>query len=245
MADFTLVTVTFEATTGIPEDRVVNTFAMGDNAGGSVVSGDRAGVVTAIDRFYNTIVVTPTTADGALSTALSPWLSRSVLPRVRFYDRDYDPAVPAGAPAANLPFTNLLNTPTGTPFPQEVATVLSLSSAQSLFPQEAPDDADPDSAPERPAARRRGRIYIGPLTTTASVAVGGAIGPVLQHREILTTGAERLFDELLALDVVWGVWSRQDQALHSLTEVYVDDAFDTQRRRGQQASVRTTVTVFP
>jgi hypothetical protein len=104
-------------------------------------------------------------------------------------------------------------------------------------------------------ARRRGRVFIGPLQGSSDdwpTAAGS-------YRSTLVNAGAALRDGLS--DSVWCVYSRYthygvpvgediknysevpanlDAAFVSVTYIWADDAWDTQRRRGTQASGRVT-----
>lgn len=88
-------------------------------------------------------------------------------------------------------------------------------------------------------ARRRGRLYIGPLcnavmassTTTAARPSSTFISDLYRTTKDLA-GAS-------TLGARWVVWSRVDQAAHAIVRGYVDNAFDTQRRRGVESTSRS------
>lgn len=106
--------------------------------------------------------------------------------------------------------------------PEEVAVVLSFSAA----------------APH--TARRRGRIYFGPLVHAAVTPMSGTdISSV--HAELqqgLTDGAIRLANHV---DAGWLIHSLAGAGSFSAVETgWVDNAFDTQRRRGMTATLRRT-----
>lgn len=139
---------------------------------------------------------------------------------VKYYD------LPGLAP--NYPFEedtfNLVAAPSGTPLPDEVAMCLSFQGARAA------------GAPQN---RRRGRVYIGPL----DVSWLNTDGRPLQTRiSTLTTAAATLSATLNALSpaVELAVWSVVDQHAVVVTDGWVDNAWDTQRRRGKDATSRTT-----
>jgi len=84
-------------------------------------------------------------------------------------------------------------------------------------------------------ARRRGRLYLGPWD-----------GDQLGHRPpaALITACIAFADELatsvLEATVTWRQYSPTTGQDRGVVGGYVDDAWDTQRRRGYQASERTT-----
>lgn len=88
------------------------------------------------------------------------------------------------------------------------------------------------------AARRRGRIYFGPLTSTA-VGSDGRIASTLVTAAV-TAGSGLLTTSGLASEWSWGVYSPTANALYTVTNGWVDNEIDIQRRRGTRATVRTT-----
>lgn len=97
--------------------------------------------------------------------------------------------------------------------------------------------------PTVPIQRRSGRVFIGPLNTLPTSVVSGRVRVTSQWRALLLNAAERLFDQVLlnAGDPVsWGVYSKVDNAFYAASQAFVDDAFDTQRRRGPNPTIRDT-----
>lgn len=94
-----------------------------------------------------------------------------------------------------------------------------------------------------PQARRRGRVYIGPLgnTVQASGTVARPSGP---FRDAMANAAQRLqgYNETPILpsdaNLKWVVWSPTALSAVDVTDGWVDDAFDIQRRRGEAPTVR-------
>jgi hypothetical protein len=87
-----------------------------------------------------------------------------------------------------------------------------------------------------PRARRRGRVYLGPWADTGAVSAQDAndsprVGTTLKNA--ICAAALRLDDTSgPGGSGNWCVWSRKDATLYPVQAAYVDDAFDTQRRRG-------------
>lgn len=106
----------------------------------------------------------------------------------------------------------------GTPLPQEVSLCLSLRT----------DDR---------TARGRGRLYLGPFVTTALASSQGSVTP----NSLLVTGIIDSANDVLGTteNVTWGLISQRDGAAKVVIGGYVDNAFDTQRRRGQAPTSRT------
>lgn len=106
--------------------------------------------------------------------------------------------------------------------PTEVAMVLSFQGSRAAgFPQ----------------GRRRGRIFLGPLLGS----VGGADGrPIPAARTTIANAAAVLKTDLAAPgDQYWAVWSGADMQAVEIDNGWVDNAFDTQRRRGVATTDRT------
>lgn len=153
-----------------------------------------------------------------------PWLAGTVRQNLhvwKIYDRaDTPPRAPV-----SMGTWNFSTAPAGPPLPPEVAICCSFQGVpQSGVPQ----------------ATRRGRIFLGPLDTITLDSNG----------RILSTCAVALaagMDGLRTASIAAASWS---WTIHSTTRDsdvqpsngWVDDEFDTQRRRGR---VPTSRTVFP
>jgi len=120
------------------------------------------------------------------------------------------------------------------PHPSEVAVCLSMAANPTVSPE--------FTGTTRPRSRRRGRVYLGPFINsgTTSETSNGGIRPIAAFRTALLNAAETLYDSLLALTVSAEicVYSRTDGELRPITEFSVDDAFDTVRSRGVEATAR-------
>lgn len=90
-------------------------------------------------------------------------------------------------------------------------------------------------------ARRRGRVFIGPLRQATITA--GTDGYPRISNATLTAIADACSDlqaNASAVDWAWCVWSRADDELYIVNNGWVEDEFDTQRRRGPGPLTRTT-----
>lgn len=151
-----------------------------------------------------------------------PPLLVATTPSVKTYTlMDPEPRVP-------LLVGNITITPSGTSaLPSEVAMCLSYRG---------------DLASGVNPARRKGRIFLGPLGTNAidSTVVAGEVRPLPAF-----TGALRAAGQVLAGVTVglptWCVWSPTALTAAPVTFVSTDNAFDTQRRRGAAPTFRTEV----
>lgn len=212
------VQVIIPVTSGIPEDAITNTLYFDGDDGDTDAAYHSAARQLVVD-FYNAIdgVIFPNTVD---TTAT-----------IKIYDmRDPEPRLPEFIDTFTL-------TPTANnPFPSEVSICLSFSAQQ---------------VSGVPAARRRGRIFLGPITdaigsfpddqcrpsSTALTAIASAAGN-MENGEAITPGS-----------VKWAVYSPTtdatssiDDAFNDVVDGWVDNAFDTQRRRGPVATSRTLFT---
>lgn len=164
-----------------------------------------ADTVTAIKAFYDELRSICLTADIAQNGH-----------EMKFY------ALPGVEP--NYPYAeetwNFTSAPTGTGLPRECAIVLSFQGSRAAgFPQ----------------ARRRGRIYIGPVL--ANTNVSGR--PSSTTTQDIADAAEALRTALLVdPQHYWAVWSTVDQEAVQIENGWVDNAFDTQRRRGVATTSR-------
>ena len=90
---------------------------------------------------------------------------------------------------------------------------------------------------DHPAPRRRGRLYL-PYALLGAGASSMAERPTTSQRT-KASGLVAGFAGLGGADVDWIVWSRADHAAHTVTNWWVDDEWDVQRRRGLKATTRT------
>jgi hypothetical protein len=149
-----------------------------------------------------------------LATALDTWLAglREVV--VKAYDAEHVKPNPPQAVA-----TKHAGLTPASPGPRETSLCLSYYAGSNV-------------------PRRRGRLYI-----PAIFIAGGAlpVRPTTTHQSSLSQFAD-MFKNLGGVDVDWCVWSRRDSAAHSVTNWFVDDDWDTQRRRGLRPTSRTVGT---
>lgn len=155
----------------------------------------------------------------AFYTGFDQYLSHLLTgtPIMRAYDRsDPSPRVPWYQEAmAIVPPT------AGQPMPEEVAYCLSFSAQQVSGVN---------------MARRRGRVFLGPFNAGA---LGSDGRPAPEVRDAVRGGAGTLLaDSLSAPEWTWQVWSSADNAGREVQSGWVDNAWDTQRRRGREATSR-------
>lgn len=218
------VQVTLRARNGIPADNVTNTLHFeGDSPTLSEQGGtfpDHApGLANRVEAFYQTI--SPLLGIGIGETAeLRLYNMTDPLPRVPFIQREFT------------------ITPASTGLPNEVAVCLSYRGARVSGAS---------------GARSRGRIFIGPLALSwNTLGPGGVMRPNLANRDALINAAQAMAVGSAQGAFRLAVFSprtaaggdiQQDAAWNDVTNLWVDDAFDTQRRRGPRAGSRVVRTV--
>lgn len=100
--------------------------------------------------------------------------------------------------------------------------------------------------------RRRGRIFLGPVSMNASIVENGQRRPIAAARTAIATAAAALRNGIEhpgspGLHLKWAVYSPTtdlvstiDDAFHDVATGWIDNAFDIQRRRGVSPTARTT-----
>lgn len=198
----------------IPNDNAMNTWHFGTN---EVDPEDALGEIqTRLLAFYTTAMPDASPcltgfADGLFYNLASP-----------------PPRIPIGS------FSASFITPTGQPMPNECSVVLSYRAA-------------PVSG--IPPARLRGRIYLGPFNTdTVANSTGGAVvdsatlSGIVSAAETLagandSTATWVIFSPTTAGPPPWST-SELEAACHEVIDGFVDNAWDTQRRRGIAPTTR-------
>lgn len=136
---------------------------------------------------------------------------------------DPEPRTPIAGPD-NIALTNSGNSP----YPSDIAICLSYHAAY-------PSGAN--------RARRRGRVYLGPVHSGVGVAVAGqgmrvAAGTVTS----ILNAVDRLTTQQVT-PLTWAVYSETDGVGYPIVECSVDNGFDTRRTRDNRATTRTTKSV--
>jgi hypothetical protein len=194
---------------GQSRDQVVNTFHF------HCATLDDAAVtaLTAkIVNFYNTGHASSTT----VASLISPAIARTpTATQIKYYD------LGDGKPRqvhADTFFLGSAGSTTG--MPNEVAACLSYYSNRNV-------------------RRQRGRIFIGPLGTGVNGWNDRDSYIVVSNRQVITSAAEALAENV-SDGRVWGVYSPTAQLLYyPMTNGWVDETFDTIRKRGVRPTART------
>lgn len=221
-ADIYQAQVIFPALNGIPEDVFTNTFYFTDAA---TVKRSHAAVAdlleTRMEGFYNV-------AQGGASQAVRFYMSRVInWPGVLLKVFDLGDTPPRTPEERVLELTQ--PTDTGA-LPNEVACVLSYRGGSGTT---GGGSADP---------RKRGRAFIGPLNPGAGSFTLGTDSDLRVNSgfiDSLTKAADWMRD-VLTDELGWLQYSRANDGFLAVTGGFVDNRFDTQRRRGLAASTRTT-----
>jgi len=201
----------FQGASNLPEDRCVNVFHFR-----RIIDGDydvESEVVRQrVADFYLEIRLAPS----AVGAYLSQWLNRD------FEVTSYNMSLPAGE---RTPTTDVFTLPTITSMglPEEVAICCTLQGAAPVTP------------------RKRGRIYIGPLRLGTEQG-GDEAGPCRPNADVtlaITSAAAALASSIAAHQ--WCIRSvTPTENYVPIAGGYVDNAFDTQRRRGPDPSERAS-----
>jgi len=208
--------VIFQGRTMVPEDRFVNTFHF-SGVGNKVTDGTT--IAARLAALYNTAGGTPAQKIG---DCLSPFVDTAA--EIRIYD--------LAEPEPRVPFTVGLTVAPGTTgtvaLPEEVAVCVSFK-------------ADPPHTP-----RRRGRVFLGPLTN-AWLTSPGTSGPPVRLAASATARLADLFETHMLVPsnsttLKWVIHSPSSGLFPIVTSGHIDDALDSVRKRGPDSAART---VFP
>lgn len=222
--------------TNLPEDTAQNSFYMASTDGDADHAAAIAHWSARIIDFYNGIH--PGSAN-SLSDFIGDQVSRSgnACSVNVYFQGAGGPADPWGSPVGTVSWT-MGTADAGIPLPAEVAAVMTYHADLTDVPETAPNPTPPP-ATIRPAARLRGRIYIGPLqqASGAESGVNGDLVPGSTFRNTMDAAAQDFFGDN-TLEYRWFGASITDNAFWEVTGGYNDNAFDTQRRRGTAPTSR-------
>lgn len=229
---------------GLPRDAVTNTFHFDPGADGTAIA---EAVAEDVEMFYNEVWAPAV-------VRLNSFFSRAIASsghQVRMYPVDVetgdDPRGVGFPPLFIRQFSLTGRALPGTSEPGEVAVCLSYRNMDSSAV---------------PPARRRGRIYFGPIHSVNTIVTDSSTGRASVNPNLTEAlRAAGLFLASPAATGNWVIYSRpfagrpetprpgrttlpalpaRDGAVYPVTHVFTDDAFDTQRRRGERAITRTT-----
>lgn len=225
-----MVQHSYESESGMPADSVLNTFHFeGPTVADAAASDALAAIVC---DFYT---ATAPTATGNLEQWMAMGAFSIPQHSVKVYNMgDAKPRVPVSTYTETSPTFTVV-----APMVAEAAVCLSyrgtVGSGMAM-------------------ARRRGRIYIGPLNFNAGTADTTFLRPHANFRADLTKAGRMLALDAQALGYDWSVFSPTTEAaippggggdfpLTPIVAFWVDDAFDTIRSRGPAPTTRTQLSV--
>lgn len=200
--------------TGTPEDVVMNTYHFN-----VPIVGEDAfiAIFSALQNVYNTV---PTGATASIGSQLSAYIDRTADScQILAYDAQNE-----GPPLAGG-LWDLDSTAQLSSLPFEVALCGSYSAYQLGVDRR----------------RSRGRIYFGPFNSNALTDPDDQ--PSVPTTSLMNSVSGALADlrdsgTLATAEVEWVVYSRMNDAAYPVTAGWVDNAWDTQRRRQVEASTR-------
>jgi hypothetical protein len=224
-----VITHTFQGKSGLSEDRFVNTFhALSDEP---LLPANFTALVTAIQHFYH-----PAASNG-LSSYLSQELN-TIGRTIKVYDlTQAKPRAPIFTFVDTaVPFAVIA----GDTMPAEVACCLSYEAVKLSG---------------TPQARRRGRLYLGPFSVLAIDNTDANLKsrPKQGMIDIATLAADALRIAMSAAGFEWSVYSPtidagdvgDPAAFVPIDHWWMDNAWDTQRRRGAAPTNRTVKVATP
>lgn len=224
-----LLRAKLQHTSNLPEDVDINDFV--------VNAADPVAGTAAIDRvggFYRDTGVGQTLSIGKY---LAKCIDRGP---GKFLIEQYDitghlDGSPHGPPIVTVPLDMAVYTGSDADLPAEVAACVSFHADLSAVSEHVGNT--------RPRARRRGRIFVGPLKA-GTATLGGPNEVFLDgtFRADLAAAGHNLLAGLTADGAPLQVWSRVDAVVRPVVGGFVDNTFDTQRRRGLKATLRTLFT---
>lgn len=201
----------FQHSNGLPKDQFVNTTHWRSEA--PVAGTDFDNVRDMLKDFYGTA------ATGAkVCSYLTGDLNTTV--KVKAYNLDEEKP---RAPAYEGSFT-LSGYATGYSMPYEVALCCSFEASR---------------ASGKPQGRRRNRFYLGPFGQNVPFTGGRPITTMLDN--VIAAMGRLESAQQAAASWQWVVYSPTENEVYDIHHLWVDDAWDTQRRRGLKPAVRKEI----
>lgn len=210
------------ATTGLPADSVINDWAFQTVGAATLLDYQNACLV--VSEFYRAVQANT----HEVGEYISDQINRAATHELQAWTIT---SGPLGSPDYTEAWLGPVTANSNSGLPTEVAAVLSFHADLTGVLEE--------SGATRPRARRRGRVFIGPLEVSAVAATAVPYPLSATFTETLRQAAVKLYDDANGLGLAWCVWSRTDETLRPVVGGWTDNAPDTQRRRGMAASIRT------
>lgn len=229
-----LAQITLHGISGIPSDVYMNSFHFRHPDDPSPT--EWTDLSDAIIAFYNDTPASVVPGDEAPTGSVGAMLSGAVTQNnhdLRFYEVS---AAPPRLPVVEVVW-NLDEAPGVTALPEEVAICLSMKG-------DTVAGTDSGPGPHLPA-RHRNRTYIGPTRTAFLDFAESACRPSLQAQSRIMNAFAAMGDASITAGFRPEVWSPTRDAGEAVQTFWVDNAWDTQRRRGGQPTSRLSFTPAP
>lgn len=210
---------------GIPRDAVTNTFHLETGSGTS--SADYTTIINAFTGLYTGLV-----ADGVIGQPISTASNAHVLKITNIDNFSQDVDTNSGPPDLTEAFT--LNPAAGQTFPGQVAIAVTLESGSERFSEREGNT--------RPAARRRGRVFL-PCIKTTCLAIDATSKEIYLDATIRSSILSRFTTLQSALasateKVALVVASPTAGTTYPVEDFSIDDSFDVIRSRKVKARSR-------
>lgn len=235
MAGIVHITVTMEMKTHLVKDQVQNgwTFASATQSAHEI---GEAGVVL-LNTFYNA------PAHGVVVSSYFAHNVDRVIPMVaKVYQLSatsstvvdpHGPGTGFGSPIDTIPMTAYSDPGSGIDLPEQVSVCLSYHGTTGGL-------SEGSGHSPRPASRHRGRVFLGPLHAGA-IAIDPTTGsPVINGALLTSLGNNGGAGLMPSTAPSWVVWSRKNATVDPVVGGFIDNRFDTQRRRLETATFRQT-----
>lgn len=241
------VDVGFDHRSGLPADEFHNTFTI-DAEGPMITNENTLEIAGPLHNFYD-VAIAPVAK--RLTQYLADSINRPAGMSFKFYDvTQHLNGSPHGSPVAE-DWGAIDGPPLSvTPIPEECGLRLTMH-GEGWFdaPVEVGDNEgfgppDADLAPDRPQQRLTGGVMLGPFNAAAvEVDAGFKCRPANDLRVCVQNSYLRLVEELWAFGHRLCVWSRKSTGTASVEGGYVDNAWDTMRKRGPAPTIRLNASV--
>lgn len=205
-------------TTGLPRDLTVNTFNF-------VGAGDVVAAAAALIPIVRDFYITAPGADKTLGSYMASAINRAPSAcGLVAYQVDL-PTGELGDPIGGAVFTMTGQELGTSDLPLEVAVCSSYAASGGVGIA---------------SSRRRGRVYFGPINTAVLSTATELPTVDSTFRSRLADASNTVLEDSTTEGWPWAVWSRADAAAHPIVRGWIDNEFDTQRRRGVSATSRTS-----
>lgn len=219
--------------TGVPADDCTGDLVFSRD--GVPTEEQLATLAALIGLFFNTAQATTF----SIATYISNDISRAAdACEVAIYDlTGHLDGSDVGSPIQVEQFTLGAALAASTPLPQEVACCMSYNASLVGVPE--------IDGVTRPRARRRGRLFIGPVNNAANSTDNPSRSrpSALFMNTVLQAADEQLASDGVGSGWGWRQWSRVEATIRNVVNVSIDNAWDTIRSRGVGPTFRSNVLV--